>query len=135
MSHHHFKVGKKFFKKISRRFAPELRDLLILWFVGKKPSHGYELIKRFDELDSAALKTKANRVYPELEKMKKKGYIDAFLDTSASVRKPRKVYSLTPEGRDHLLKEIEELRANLASIKEYLDEIDEDIRKSGSSSA
>lgn len=126
---HPFKKGKKFFKKLTKRFAPELRDLLILWFISKKPTHGYELIKRFGELESENLKAKANRVYPGLEKMKKKGYVEAFLDTSLSLKKPRKVYSLTPEGKRHLLKEIDDLRASLDSVKKYLDAIDEDIRQ------
>ena len=130
MSHHyrHIKKGKKYFKKIVKRYAPELRDLLMLWFVGKKPSHGYELIKRFDSLDQEALKAKANRIYPGLEKMKKKGYVKVELDSSQSQKKPRKVYTLTPEGREHLLSEIDELRAGLDFLKNYLDEIDADIR-------
>ena len=129
MSHYPFKKGKKFLKKLSKRLAPELRELLILWFISKKPSHGYEIIKRFDELDASELKTKANRIYPGLEELKKKGFLNAFLDTARSQRNPRKVYSLTPEGKEHLLKEIEELRGTLDSLHEYLDSIDKEVRK------
>jgi len=129
VSHHrHHHKGKKYFKKLAKRYAPELRDLLMLWFVGKNPAHGYELIKRFDQLGQDALKAKANRVYPGLEKMKKKGYVKVELDSSQSQKKPRKVYTLTPAGREHLLSEIDELRAGLDSLKTYLDEIDADIR-------
>ena len=128
--HHHQRFKKLFFHKLSKRYAPELRDLLMLWFVSKKPTHGYELIKRFDELDSEVLKTKANRVYPGLEKMKDKGFVEAFLDTSISAKKPRKIYTLTPKGREHLLTEIDELRSGLDSVKKYLDAIDQDIRAS-----
>ncbi|HEX21114.1 MAG TPA: PadR family transcriptional regulator [Actinobacteria bacterium] len=130
MSHHnrHIKKGKKYFKKLAKRYAPELRDLLMLWFVSKKPAHGYELIKRFDSLGQEALKAKANRIYPGLEKMKEKGYVKSELDTTQSQKKPRKVYTLTPEGKEHLLNEIDELRASLDSLKLYLDEIDADIR-------
>ena len=126
--HHHF--GKKIFHKLTKRHAPELRDLFMLWFVSKEPTHGYELIKRFDELDSDVLKAKANRIYPGLEKMKEKGFVEAFLDTSVSAKKPRKVYSLTPKGREHLLEEIDELRSGLDSVRKYLDVIDRDVRKS-----
>lgn len=130
MGHHPFKKGKKALKRLVKRYAPELRDLLMLWFVSRKPTHGYEIIKQFDEMDAESLKAKANRVYPGLEKMKKKGYVDIFLDTSVSVKKPRKIYKLTPEGKKHLLKEIDELRASLDAVRNYLDAIDADIRKS-----
>ena len=59
--------------------------------------------------------------------MKKKGYVKVELDTSQSQKKPRKIYTLTPEGRQHLISEIDELRDGLDSLKAYLDEIDADI--------
>lgn len=129
MSHYPFKKGKKFLKKLAKRLAPELRELLILWFISKKPSHGYEIIKRFDELDASELKTKANRIYPGLEELKKKGFLNAFVDTARSEKKPRKVYSLTPEGKEHLLKEIDELKGTLNSFQKYIDSIDKEVRK------
>lgn len=134
MSHKYFKKSKKIIKPLLKgtfkKLAPEMRELLIMHRLFKKPSHGYDVIKYFKEDAPADLETKANRVYPSLDKMKKKGYLKQEVDKSKSKKNPRKVYSLTHEGQKHILQEINELKAALDSMQDYLGEIEKDVKKS-----
>lgn len=94
----------------------------------KKPSHGYEIIKHFEKEAPPSVETKANRVYPSLEKMKKSGYLKQSVDKSLSAKKPRKIYSLTNDGHKHLIKEINDLRETLDYIEEYVKLLEKQIK-------
>ncbi len=127
--HKLLKKPKKILKKSLKKFAPQLRELHMLHHLHKNPSHGYELIRYFQEDVPADLETKANRIYPSLEKMKKKGYLKLSIDETTSTKKPRKIYSLTEEGRKHLIKEIDELRSSLDTLKEYVESIEKEVKE------
>lgn len=129
MTHKYFKhkLIEPVLKKTLKKLAPELRELLMLQLLDKKPSHGYEIIRFFKEDAPVNLEAGANRIYPSLEKLRKSGLLDLEVDKRVSDKKPRKVYSLTEGGHRHLLEEIKELKAALHSIQEYLQDLERDI--------
>lgn len=121
------KLVEPVLKKVLKKLAPELRELVMLQLLHKKPSHGYEIIKYFKEDAPADLEANANRIYPSLERLRESGLLDLDIDKSISNKKPRKVYSLTKDGHRHLLEEIRELKTALISIQEYVQTIEQDL--------
>ncbi|PIO03899.1 hypothetical protein COT48_03160 [Candidatus Woesearchaeota archaeon CG08_land_8_20_14_0_20_47_9] len=65
----------------------------VLWLLGKKPSHGYELMKELN----AIKKTKVTQgtLYPLLAKLEAAGFVKGERKGARNKR----VYSLTPKGK------------------------------------
>lgn len=61
-----------------------------------------------------------SRVYPGLNKLEKEGYLKSKLDTIVSQKRPRKVYTITQKGKDHLKKETEDVIPLVERINEFV---------------
>jgi DNA-binding PadR family transcriptional regulator len=128
MKHKHIaKAGKKIFKRFRRQLSPILKEIVMLALIGKKPTHGYKLMKEMTEAPIET-KIKASSIYPELSQLKDKGLVEVSIDASDSLKRPRKVYSLTEIGKKQLLKDIEELRENLTSLDDYLELLSKNLK-------
>ncbi|NPU66760.1 helix-turn-helix transcriptional regulator [Bradyrhizobium sp. 83012] len=80
-----------------RVFGPgDLRSLL-LWLIGEKPRHGYELIKAVEELVGGAYSPSPGSVYPILSLLEDMGQIEA-----ASAEGGKKLFAITEAGRQAL---------------------------------
>jgi DNA-binding PadR family transcriptional regulator len=91
--------------------AEEMR-LLLLFLIGDKPRHGYDLIKAVEELTDGSYVPSAGVVYPTLTMLLDMGHIEELPGEGA-----RKTYQITPEGRAFL----EEQGEAMQEILERLD--------------
>jgi DNA-binding PadR family transcriptional regulator len=91
--------------------AEEMR-LLLLFLIGDKPRHGYDLIKAVEELTDGSYVPSAGVVYPTLTMLLDMGHIEELPGEGA-----RKTYQITQEGRAFL----EEQGDAMQEILERLD--------------
>ncbi len=73
-----------------------------------EPLHGYGIIKNVESLSSGRIKLGAGTLYGALGKMMKNKWILQHRQAESSSR--RKVYGLTPLGREIFEKEVKRLR-------------------------
>ena len=90
-------------------------QLVVLHLLSEKPSYGYELIKTMEEKLAGGYTPSAGVIYPTLTLLEEAGFTTASTPEGA-----RKIYTVTPEGLEHL-------KAN----KQRLDEILERLEESG----
>lgn len=79
--------------------------LLLLDLIAEKPRHGYELIKAIEEAMQGAYSPSPGVVYPTLTLLEETGLI------VSEAQGPKKLYSLTDEGRQALETEAQALAA------------------------
>jgi len=79
-------------------FTNEMRKgflkMFILKIIEQKPIHGYDIIHEIEEKTHGNWEPSPGSVYPALEFLMSKGYI------SMEENDRKKVYSITPEGRE-----------------------------------
>ncbi|WGM88462.1 MAG: PadR family transcriptional regulator [Candidatus Bathyarchaeota archaeon] len=80
-----------------------LLDLVILQFLKTKPMHGYNIITSIRK--NFGVYFGPSTIYPLLGILEENGYIES--QWNLNCERPKKVYSLTPEGKN-LLKGTEE---------------------------
>jgi transcriptional regulator len=80
-------------------------DLLILKTIARKPLHGWGIAKRIQLLSEDVLSVGQGSLYPALHRLENQGWIWAKWEES-DLGRPAKVYSLTPEGRKQLEREL-----------------------------
>lgn len=73
---------------------------IILWLLNEKPMSGYALVKELEHLMGQHLSS--GIVYPLLYELEKQGYIAG--EWSQRGKRHTKHYSLTPEGKELLLR-------------------------------
>ena len=93
-------------------------DLLILKTLAREPLHGWGLAKRIQQLSDEVLSVGQGSLYPALHRLEQQGWIVAEWRES-ELNRQAKVYSLTPEGRRQLRRELESWR-RLSSAVELL---------------
>lgn len=93
-----------------RKFSAEDLQLVLLWLLGEKPSHGYELIKALETRTSGYYKPSPGVVYPALTYLEETGL--ANVDAAGN----RKLYHLSDEGRAFLDANRERLELMLARL-------------------
>jgi PadR family transcriptional regulator PadR len=86
------------FKKVEKQFTKGLLDIVILSLLRSESMHGYKIITSIRR--SFGIYFGPSTIYPYLNDLKEKGYIKSRWDTNND--RPRKVYSLTPEGSNIL---------------------------------
>lgn len=72
--------------------------MVVLTLLAKQPSYGGELLERLAAKD---LDVSEGTLYPLLSRVKKAGYVDTTWEPSPS-GPPRKIYTVTTSGRNHL---------------------------------
>ena len=77
-----------------RFFGPGDLRALLLWLIGEKPRHGYELIKAVEQLVGGAYSPSPGSVYPILSLLEDIGQIEA-----ASSEGGKKLFAITEAGR------------------------------------
>jgi len=81
-------------------------EMVILAALERGPSHGYALIELIHQLTDGVLSFQEGTVYPLLHRMEQRGLIQAEWEIAPSKRK-RRVYNLTREGQQELVKKRE----------------------------
>ena len=82
-------------------------DMLVLQTLRLGPAHGYTIAKLIEQRSAAFLQVEQGSLYPALNRLEDRGWVDSFWATSENNRRAR-YYRLTPKGRRQLLQEIDQ---------------------------
>ncbi len=85
-------------KEVQTKLAKGLLDLIILQYLKQEPMHGYQVITKIRK--SFGVYFGPSTIYPFMSQLEKKGYIKSQWNTDSE--RPRKVYTLTNDGRTML---------------------------------
>jgi DNA-binding PadR family transcriptional regulator len=102
-------MKEEIYKEIKRSFL----KYIVLKIIKDKPIHGYEIMKTVELLSKGQWTPSAGSIYPILESLESKGYIQ-----SEEIDR-RKVYSITQEGMaalDHMTQEKLELLKEMSRL-------------------
>src|SRR3954467_9254686 len=90
--------------------------MLILRTLAAGPLHGYAVVKRVKDVSRAGIEIEDGSLYPALNRMMVKGWLQAEWGLSENNRKAR-FYSLTPAGRAQLDEEAAEFDRMVRAIQ------------------
>ena len=76
-------------------------DLLVLRALSIEPMHGWGLAQRIEQMSGDVFAIQQGTLYPALQRMKRKGWIDSTWQVTENNRRAR-YYALTPPGRRQL---------------------------------
>jgi len=82
-------------------------DMLVLQTLRGAPAHGYTIARLIEQRSDAFLQVEQGSLYPALNRLEDRGWVDSFWATSENNRRAR-YYRLTPKGRRQLQQEIEQ---------------------------
>jgi DNA-binding PadR family transcriptional regulator len=114
---------------VSRLFGHGDLRLWLLKLLNEEPRHGYEIIAGLEEQFLGVYAPSPGTVYPRLQALEQEGLIEVEREEEG-----RKIYRLTPAGREELnerTKELRELGERLArSAREIARDIRDDVKAS-----
>lgn len=92
----------------------------ILFLLSRGPAHGYDLIRRMEEVPLPGPLPDVGAVYRKLRRMEEEGLVSSRW---ASVERgpQRKVYRLTPKGKRRLALWVEAIRARVGLLQRFLE--------------
>ena len=111
--HEHFGRGFGMGGGRERMFDSGEFQLVILHLLSEKPSYGYELIKTMEEKLAGGYAPSPGVIYPTLTLLEEEGFTTASTSEGA-----RKIYTVTPQGREHL-------QSNKQRLDEILNRLEE----------
>ncbi|MYN63453.1 MAG: PadR family transcriptional regulator [Acidobacteria bacterium] len=76
-------------------------DLLVLRALAIEPMHGWGLAQRIEQMSGDVFAIQQGTLYPALQRMKRRGWIDSAWRVTENNRRAR-YYGLTPLGRRQL---------------------------------
>jgi PadR family transcriptional regulator len=94
-------------------------DLLILKTLSLEPMHGWGISQRVQQFSRGVLDVNQGSLYPALQRLELKGWIDAEWRTSEHTRRAR-FYRLTARGKKALGAETENWRRYVAAVEGIL---------------
>jgi transcriptional regulator len=109
-------------KRADREYAAHLQgtlDLLILRTLVFGPQHGQGIARAIQAESDDVLVVDHGSLYPALQRLEERGFIDAAWGTSDNNRRAR-FYTLTKSGRKELTREESEWRRIAAAITRVL---------------
>ena len=98
---------------------PGTLGMLILRVVQPGPLHGYAIAQRIHQLSHELLQVEEGSLYPALQRLLLKGWLNSEWGISETNRKVR-FYRLTPAGRKQLQAEIDDFERVLQGIQAVL---------------
>jgi PadR family transcriptional regulator, regulatory protein PadR len=90
-------------------------DLLILKALSLEPMHGWAIAQRLEQLSREALHVGQGSLYPALQRLEEKGWVDSEWRATEQGRRAR-FYELTPAGRRALGHEAESWHRYVAMV-------------------
>jgi PadR family transcriptional regulator PadR len=90
-------------------------DLLVLKTLALEPMHGWGIAQRIQQVSKEVLQVGQGSLYPALNRLEQRGWIESEWSTSDNNRRAR-FYSLTRAGRKQLEKELGEWQKLSAAI-------------------
>ena len=87
-------------RKFDKELATGTVALVLLAILGRngEPMYGYQIAKRFEQADEAALAGKQSTLYPVLRNLASAGLLDSWIEPS-DAGPPRRYYRITANGR------------------------------------
>jgi PadR family transcriptional regulator, regulatory protein PadR len=101
------------------QLLPGTLYMLILRTLAAGPLHGYAIARRIKQCSAEALAVEEGSLYPALNRMLLKGWLDAKWGTSDTNRKVR-FYSLTKDGRKQLAAEASAFNKMVTAIQSVM---------------
>jgi PadR family transcriptional regulator, regulatory protein PadR len=95
-------------------------DLLVLKTLTLCPMHGWGIGQRIQQISEGALEVNQGSLYPALQRLEHRGYIESDWGPSENNRRAR-FYRLTAAGRRALGRELESWRRFAAAVEVVLD--------------
>jgi transcriptional regulator len=95
-------------------------DLLILKALSLQPMHGWAIAQRLEQLSRESLRVGQGSLYPALQRLEEKGWIDSEWKTTDQNRRA-KYYELTPAGCGALGMEAESWRRYVDMVELILE--------------
>jgi PadR family transcriptional regulator, regulatory protein PadR len=89
--------------------------LILKSLVRLGPMHGYGIAQHIRQMSDEVLHVEEGSLYPALQRMLVKGWVVAEWKQSENNRRAR-FYSLTPDGKKQLAREIREFERVMAAI-------------------
>jgi len=86
----------KYQKETQTKLTKGLLDMIILQYLEHESMHGYQLITKIRK--GFGVNFGPSTIYPLLGLLEKKGYVKSVWNMDSE--RPRKVYTLTTEGKD-----------------------------------
>jgi transcriptional regulator len=90
-------------------------DMLVLQTLLIAPAHGYTIARLIEQRSDAFLQVEQGSLYPALNRLEDRGWVDSYWATSENNRRAR-YYRLTPKGRRQLQHESEQWRQIVHAI-------------------
>ncbi len=91
-------------------------DLLVLRTLSLGPMHGWGINQRIQQISKGVLEANQGSLYPALQRLEQKGWIDSDWQTTENNRRAR-YYELTSSGRKALHQETGEWRRYVAAVE------------------
>ncbi len=99
-------------------------DMLVLQTLQIAPAHGYTIARLIGQRSDAFLQVEQGSLYPALNRLEDRGWVDSYWATSENNRRAR-YYTLTPKGRRQLLQEREQWRQLVHAIGRVMRPVEE----------
>jgi len=84
-------------------------DMLVLRALELEPMHGWGITERIEQWSERVLQLGQGTLYPALYRLERQGLVRSDWRVTANNRRAR-YYTLTPQGRRHLARELAEWR-------------------------
>jgi transcriptional regulator len=98
---------------------PGTLEMLILKTLTRGRMHGYGIAQNIKLMSEDVLRVEEGSLYPALQRLLLKGWIDAEWSLSENNRRAR-YYRLTPDGRAQLAREVEQFERLFQAIRNVL---------------
>lgn len=90
--------------EISKDLTAASSTPIVLAILAEGDSYGYAILQRVREVSGGRLEWTDGMLYPVLHRLSRLGHVDARWVVADSGRR-RRYYSITPQGREHLLEQ------------------------------
>ena len=97
-------------------------DTIILFFLLKEPSYGYEISKQIRQISEDKYVIKETTLYSAFTRMEKNGYIESYSDEDNQQKKRRTYYRITDVGRKYYKEKCAEWTVTQEVISKFITE-------------
>jgi PadR family transcriptional regulator PadR len=98
-----------------------LSKFFVLKILYEKPSYGYEITKKLNELTAGCCAPTSGTIYPILAKLTKEGYTRKLKGSNKYGGRERKIYALTSKGKKTYKIALDAWRSTLPYIYKAID--------------
>ena len=101
-------------------------EMLVLGLVSEAPTYGYELLSKLKERSGGLFVLKEGTLYPIFYRLEDDGMIEASWSAGEGRTAPKKIYTVTADGREGLKTQQRIWRGFSAAVERFLEGENED---------